>query len=85
MWIGDSTLAECVPLLYRVVESKNVCISSLRFTETFIRPSGFSWNLRFYKNLNEREMDQVSDLMSLLDSVIGCDVVDDRRVWKLES
>ena len=85
LWIGNSTLNEHFSFLYRVAESKNVCISSLRFTETFTRPSGFPWNLCFFRNLNEREMDQVSDLISLLDYVIGCDDVDDRRVWKLES
>ena len=30
-------------------------------------------------------MDQGSDLINLLDSVNGCDDVDNRRVWKLES
>ena len=35
--------------------------------------------------ISKREMDQISDLISLLDSVNGCDDVDDIRVWKLES
>ena len=60
LWIGNSTLAERFPLLYRVVESKKVCISSQIYRDNY--QAGWLYLESMLRNLKEREMDQVSDL-----------------------
>lgn len=42
------------------------------------------WTFKFYRNMNERELVQVSDLIILLDSTRLCTAVEDRTIWKLE-
>ncbi|PON81687.1 hypothetical protein TorRG33x02_225060 [Trema orientale] len=65
----------------RAAESKNMCISSFRQNEKFSRAGGFSWDLRLFR----RELDQISGLISLSESINGCEGVPDRTVWKLDS
>lgn len=79
IWVGNSTLVDWFPLLYRVAGSKNKSISSIRNSNFFIRLGGF------LKNLNERELEQVSNLINLLDSVYLRPSRVDKRVWHLDN
>lgn len=81
IWVGDSTLADQFPLLYRVANSHNASISSLRQNEPFI---GSSWDLKFFRNLNERELTQISALINLLESNNLYFLNEDRRISRLE-
>ncbi|PON39979.1 hypothetical protein TorRG33x02_341520 [Trema orientale] len=84
VWAGDCTLANRFPFLYRLAASKNASVSFLRAPENFIRIGGFSWNLGFLRNLNERELEHVSSLIAILD-LSTCHVDDDdKRVWHLD-
>ncbi|PON94761.1 ESCRT-II complex, vps25 subunit [Trema orientale] len=78
-WIGDYMLAECFQLLYRIIEAKNASISSLRQNETTNIAGRFSWDLRFFRNLNDREMEEISSLTLLLESINGNKGIPDKK------
>ena len=81
-WVGDSKLVECFPLLYLVAHAHNASISSLRSMGDEDGRGGYSWNLRFFRRLNERELEQINDLIIVLNSVQLCFATEDRRIWK---
>lgn len=49
-----------------------------------IRPGGFSWNFGFIRNLNDRELEQVSSLINLLDSYCFHSFGLNKRIWHLD-
>ena len=81
VWVGDILLAQRFSVLYRMSNSHNEKLLSLRSLENFISCGSYSWDLRFGRNLNEWELEQISELLVLLDSVRFFDVMEDSRVW----
>lgn len=85
IWIGDSSLEQRFQSLYRIARSHNMVIPEIRRNETYITEGYYSWDFKFIRNLNEREMGQSSDMIILLDSARFCEVVQDKRIWSSES
>ena len=70
-WLADFSLAVRFPLLYRVSQAHDATTSTLRTHDQ-------CWNLRFFRRLNERELDQVSSLIEMLNLFILV------MLWKTE-
>ncbi|PON85138.1 hypothetical protein TorRG33x02_191120, partial [Trema orientale] len=84
LWVGDYTFADRFPLLYHLLDSKNTSIAALRTSENYIISWSFSWNLGSFRNLNERETERVSSLISILDLVRCREEENDTRIWQLD-
>lgn len=84
IWVKNVALAHRFPLLYRVLNADNESITTVRNEEPFIRTGGFSWDLKFLRNLNERELEHISELIMMLHSIRFCSAVEDRRSWRIE-
>ena len=74
-WVGDTSLAECFPLRYRMSNSHDARISSLYSYRDHLGGESYPWKSRFLRRLNDKELEQVSELIMVLDSVQICNAM----------
>ncbi|PON98757.1 hypothetical protein TorRG33x02_053720, partial [Trema orientale] len=84
-WVGGDSFAAAFPSFCRLSSNKG------RFISEFYESSGpdpsdsNSWNFHFRRNLNDKEVSQLLDLISRLESVRISSNVKDRRIWMEDS
>ena len=77
-WVGDNTLASLYPRLYRVSNNANMLIASLIRWNSL---DSFSWDLEFRRNLNDREIEDFMNLLSLVSNSNVSTFERDSRFW----
>lgn len=59
---------------------------SLFYTKSLGRPSEMAdWDLKLLRNSNDKEVERIVNMISVLNQVRLCDYLEDRRIWELES
>jgi hypothetical protein len=80
-WIDPTPLCLRFPRLYRLCFSQSALIQN-----RWERSSQYSgWGFDFRRNLNDREIEELSSLLSLLDDVSLNMGGEDRRAWSMDS
>ena len=67
-WVGDTSLKILYPQLYACSNDKEVCISD--FLGHQEDGSNRFWNLRFYRNFHERELEAAISFLEVIQSRI---------------
>ena len=74
-WVGDTSLKMLYPQLYACSNDKEACISDLLCHQESV--NNRFWNLRFYRNSHERELESAFSFLDFIQSQIprgiGCD------------
>ena len=74
-WVGDTSLKMLYPQLYACSNDKEACISDLLCHQESV--NNRFWNLRFYRNSHERELESAFSFLDFIQSRIprgiGCD------------
>ena len=83
--VGEDSLQLLFPSLYRISSSKARPISD--FSNLSGLPVGgpISWNFHFLRNLSDREITQVQELLQRLERQRLCPSVEDKRIWIADS
>ena len=63
-WVGDTSLKMLYPQLYACSSDKKACISNLLDHQE--DGSSRFWNVRFYRNFHERELEAAFSLLELI-------------------
>ncbi|RVW90817.1 hypothetical protein CK203_028606 [Vitis vinifera] len=61
-WCGNTTLSQTFPQLFVVAVHKNATVNEV--WDSSLGQGG--WNLRFYRNFNDWELDLIRDLLNML-------------------
>ena len=43
------------------------------------------WDMKLLRNSNDKEVERIVNMISVLNQVRLCDYLEDRRIWELES
>ena len=80
-WLGTNTLKELFPSLFRLSTLKSQPISAF-LDAPRMQIEGFtSWNFHFRRNLMDREIEQLQELLHRMERLTLCSGVEDKRVW----
>ena len=71
-WLGDYTLEETFPSLFRLSSFKSRPISDFVDAPRLLLKGTTSWNFHFPRNLLDREIEHVQDLLNKLESLSLC-------------
>ncbi|PON63805.1 hypothetical protein TorRG33x02_275150 [Trema orientale] len=81
VWRGELAFATRFPSLYRISSLHNGKILDLWVNQTTDVAHSGGWNFHFVRAINEREMDELSELLDYLATTTICSSLEDRRVW----
>ena len=81
-WAGENPLQVMFPSLFRLSSLKSHPISDFHNQSGPSFEGVTSWNLHFSRNLLDREIDQLIQLIQILETKRVCSTVVDRREWK---
>ena len=81
-WVERENFKDKYPNLFRLSILHNKPVSD--FLDNSINHQ-MSWNLHLRRNVSEREIVELADLLSTLERVMECGVLEDKWVWELES
>ena len=84
-WLGNNTLQELHPSLFRLSVLKSKPISDFLDGPTTQVQGSTSWNFHFPRNLLDREITKLQGLLHSLEKIRLCSTVEDRRVWLANS
>ncbi|POO03864.1 hypothetical protein TorRG33x02_001680 [Trema orientale] len=81
IWVEGDTLAVVFPSSYRLPSFKGRYISDFVEGSDPSSSDSTSWNFHFLRNLNDKEVPQLLNLFTQLESVSLCSDIEDRRIW----
>ena len=85
IWEGEATLKSLFPSLFRLSTRTSRPIADF-VDQTRLQEEGVtSWNLHFFRNLQDREISQLQGLLQRLDRTHLCNSVEDNRIWLPDS
>ena len=77
--MGDNPLEVMFPSLFRLYSLKSRPISEFYIQSCPSLGGSTNWNLNFTRNLLDREIDQLIDLIQILETKTVCNSVEDKR------
>ena len=84
-WAGDNTFKRLFPSLFRLSTFNSRPISDF-VDQMKLQEEGYtSWNLHFSRNLLDREIIQLQDLLQSLEGRQLCNSLEDKRIWLADS
>ena len=84
-WLGDNSLQELFPSLFRLSVLKAQPISAFLDGPSTQVAGTTNWNFHFPRNLLDSEIKQLQDLLQILERLTLCPTVEDKRVWLADS
>ncbi|XP_062118257.1 uncharacterized protein LOC133831865 [Humulus lupulus] len=84
-WFGDCSLKSKFNDLFRVSEAANFLIKDMVVAEDRSRSGGLGWDFRFRRNLFDREVPTLIEMLVLLKVVDLPAILEDKRIWKPDS
>ncbi|XP_062093360.1 uncharacterized protein LOC133799353 [Humulus lupulus] len=84
-WIGDCSLSSRFIDLVRVSEAVIVSIRDLVVADGGISSEGLGWDFRFRRNLFDREIPSLIEMLDLIKDVHLPEILEDKRIWKPDS
>ncbi|XP_062089071.1 uncharacterized protein LOC133795633 [Humulus lupulus] len=85
VWLGEDTLKSRFSDLFLVSMAKNCAIKDLAVLGGEGRGGSLGWNLRFRRNLLDREVANFAQLMHMLQVVTLPSILEDRRNWNSDT
>ena len=83
--MGDETLKELFPSLFRLSDLKSKPISAFLDGPRIQVQGTTSWNFHFPRNLLDRKIQELQELLHTLERISLCSIVEDRRDWLADS
>ena len=78
-WCIDVALCNRFADLYRISTAKNFSIADMLVPQ--LGSTHYGWDLHFYRNFHDRELDSFANLTTLLDALHLIGDIADSRIW----